>query len=140
MAELKTKPTRQSVTAFLAGVTDAERRKDARALVALMKRATKAPPRLWGPTIVGFGRYRYVYPSGREGEWMLAGFSPRGASLVVYLMAGFDDAATKALLARLGPHKTGKGCLYVKRLADVDVAVLERLVRQSVATLKKRHG
>lgn len=138
MARLQTTPTGQSVTAFLAGVKDPERKKDCRALVTLMRRVTKAPPKLWGRGIVGFGRYHFVYPSGREGDWMLTGFSPRGSTLVLYVMGGLDDA--KPLLARLGAHKAGKGCLYVKRLADIDVAVLERLVRQSVAALKKAHG
>ena len=138
MAANKTTPGGKSVAAFLAGVKDPARRKDCEALVALMKRVTKAQPVLWGPSIVGFGRSHYVYESGREGDWMLTGFSPRAGTLVLYLMAGLDDA--DALLAKLGPHKAGKGCLYVKRLADVDVRVLERLVRLSVAAVKQRSG
>lgn len=126
MAELKTKPTEASVEGFLAGVTDDERRADCQALVKLMQRATRAKPRMWGPSIVGFGSYRYKYDSGREGEWFLAGFSPRKSDLTLYIMSGLGPHA--GLLRKLGKHKTGKSCLYLKRLADVDLDVLRELV------------
>jgi hypothetical protein len=128
MAELKTKPTETSVESFLAGVADDARRADCRALVKLMKRVTKAKPRMWGPSIVGFGSYRYKYDSGREGEWFLAGFSPRKSDLTLYIMSGLGPHA--ALLGRLGKHKTGKSCLYLKRLADVDLDVLRELIER----------
>lgn len=135
MAELKTRPTGGSVTAFLAGIADEQRRKDCRALVRLMREATGSPGRMWGPSIIGFGSYRYRYGSGREGDWFLAGFSPRKQELTLYIIAGF--AGSGALLRRLGPHRTGKSCLYVKRLADLDLSVLRELVGGSVTALRK---
>jgi len=136
MAELKTRPTARSVSDFLRGLKDERRRKDSRALVALMKRATGARPRMWGPSIVGFGSYHYKYASGREGDWFLAGFSPRKASLVLYVMSGFEGA--QPLLKKLGPHRKGASCLYLKGLDAVDRGALERLVKRSVAEVKKR--
>ncbi|HSN57468.1 MAG TPA: DUF1801 domain-containing protein [Candidatus Sulfomarinibacteraceae bacterium] len=134
MAELKTKPTGASVADFIAGVDGEERRADCRALVELMSRVTGAEPAMWGPSIVGFGSYHYRYASGREGDWMLAGFAPRKRELVVYVMAGFNGA--ESLLARLGRHRASSGsCLYIQRLADVDLEVLEELVRGSVEHL-----
>lgn len=130
MAELKTRPTGGSVDEFLAGVADERRRQDCRALVELMRRVTGAEPAMWGPSIVGFGNYHYRYASGREGDWFVAGFSPRKSDLTLYIMSGF--AGHEGLMARLGRHRTGKSCLYVKRLADLDPAVLEELVRRSV--------
>lgn len=103
-----------------------------------MRRATGAEPRMWGPEMVGFGEYHYRYESGREGDWFLAGFSPRKKELSVYVMAGFEGYAD--LLARLGRHKTGKSCLYLRSLADVDLGVLEELVRQSAAEVARRHS
>lgn len=138
MADLKTKPTEASVTEFLDGVADEARRRDCLALVDLMRRATGAQPTMWGPSIVGFGRYHYKYESGREGDWFLTGFSPRARDLTLYIMAGFSRYET--LLARLGRHKTGKSCLYVKRLADVDLSVLDELVTTSVAHVTARAG
>lgn len=129
-AELKTKPSEASVEAFLAGVEPPGRREDANAICAMMAEATGAPPVLWGPSIVGFGRYTYRYESGREGDWMLTGFSPRKANLTLYIMAGFAEHAE--LLGRLGKHSTGKSCLYVKRLADLDMDVLREIIRRSV--------
>ncbi len=134
MAELKTKKTAASVAAFLAGLDDPRARKDARTLVALMKAATGARPRMWGPSIVGFGDLRYRYASGREGDWFLMGFSPRKQGLVLYLMSGLHRHA--GLLAELGKHTTGKGCLYIKKLDDVDPAVLRRLVKAAAAVPK----
>jgi hypothetical protein len=135
MAELKTKPTDQKVEAFLDAIPDAERRRDCYALLGLMKRATRSEPRMWGPSIVGFGSYHYRYASGREGDWMLTGFSPRKRDLTLYIMTGFDDAGD--LMARLGKHATGKSCLYIKRLADVDLPTLKTLIQRSVRHLKK---
>lgn len=117
------------VEAFLDAVEPARRRADARTLRALMERVTGQPPRMWGSSIVGFGRYHYRYPSGREGDMAAAGFSPRKAATTVYLMDGVDEHA--ALLERLGPHSVGKGCLYLTRLDAVDLTVLEELVRRS---------
>ena len=135
MTDLKTARTRRSVNSFLGGVEPAGRREDAKAVLALMKDVTGERPAMWGPSIVGFGSYRYTYASGRTGEWFLTGFSPRKKSLTLYIMSGFsrDDD----LLKKLGPHTRGKSCLYVKRLADVDVKVLRGLVEASVAHLRR---
>jgi hypothetical protein len=118
MADNKTKPTEISVAAFIAGITDETRRVDAQALVKLMQSATGEKPKMWGPSIVGFGSYHYKYDSGREGDMPLAGFSPRKAATVLYGVTGAGDS--EALLAKLGKHTTGKGCLYIKKLGDVD--------------------
>lgn len=126
----KTRPTGASVRAFLDAIDDPERRADAKALAKLMRRVTGKAPRMWGPSIVGYGSTHYRYASGREGDWFVAGFSPRKQDLTVYGMSAFPRQA--ALLKELGKHKTGKSCLYIKRLADVDTAVLEELVRRSV--------
>ena len=138
MAELKTKRTEASVDDFIAGIADEQRREDCRALLAMMKRVTKAPPKMWGASMVGFGSYHYRYASGRAGDWFLAGFSPRRQDLTVYVMAGFEDYPE--LMARLGKYKTGKSCLYLKRLSDVDAAVLEKLIAASVRDMKERDG
>ena len=130
MAKLKTQKTNASVSAFLKSIADDDRRKDCQTLVRIMKRAVGAEPKMWGSSIVGFGHYHYKYASGRENDWFLAGFSPRKQDLTLYIMAGFDRY--DALMAKLGKHKTGKSCLYLKRLADVDVAVLEELISASV--------
>ena len=137
MADLKTKPTEVEVEDFLATVAE-KHREDCARLVALMRRATGEEPRMWGPSIVGFGSYHYRYESGREGDWFLAGFSPRKKDLTVYVMAGFEGY--DELMGRLGRHKTGKSCLYLRSLADVDLAVLEELVRESTALVKRRYG
>jgi hypothetical protein len=138
MAELKTKRTNAGVADFLKSIADEERRRDCETLVRLMKKVTKAPAKMWGPSIVGFGAYHYKYASGREGDWFLAGFSPRKQDLTLYVMAG--NASFPELLARLGKHKTGSSCLYVKRLSDVDLAVLEKLVAGSVRQVKRTYG
>jgi hypothetical protein len=130
--DLKTKKTGASVKAFLDAVEDPEQRKDCKAIAALMKRVTGAVPKMWGASIVGYGSYHYRYASGREGDWFLAGFSPRKRDTTLYVMSGFEDDKVRDLLARLGKHKTGKACLYIKKLADVDLDVLEELVRTSV--------
>jgi Domain of unknown function (DU1801) len=125
------RPTAADVDAFLDAVPDERRRADARTLCSLLAEVTGEPPVLWGTSIVGFGTYHYRYESGHEGDSALVGFSPRKTALVVYLVGGFEDRHGK-LLERLGPHKTGKGCLYLKRLADVDLDVLRELVERSV--------
>jgi hypothetical protein len=138
MAELKTKRTEESVDAFLDAIDDETRREDCKTVLKIMKKATKAKPKMWGPSIVGFGDYHYKYESGREGDWFLAGFSPRKRDLTLYIVAGFDRY--EALMARLGKHTTGKSCLYIKRLSDIDTTVLEELVTASVQHMKKKHG
>jgi hypothetical protein len=137
MAENKTKPTTISVLEFLDACTDETRRADAKALAKLMQKVTGNKPTMWGPSIVGFGSYHYTYESGREGDMPIVGFSPRKAANVLYGMIGFDGA--EALLATLGKHTTGKGCLYIKKLAEVDVKVLETLVEKAVAATRARH-
>jgi hypothetical protein len=136
MAENKTKPTKQSVAEFIDALTDETRRADAKALLKLMQSATSEKPQMWGPSIIGFGSYHYTYESGREGDMPLAGFSPRKAATVLYGVTGFSDSA--ALLAKLGKHTTGKGCLYVKKLADLDQKVLKSLVVKAVAAKRAR--
>src|SRR5262245_61601351 len=134
MAELKTKRTGASVSEFIGRIADEMRRKDCRTVVELMKKATGVPPKMWGPSIVGFGDYHYKYESGREADWFVAGFASRKQDLTLYLYGGIQGR--DALLKKLGKHKTGKGCLYLKRLADVDLAVLRRLIEESVESLK----
>ena len=129
-------PTGADVEAFVEAIPNVSRRADARALCALLSGITGEPPVLWGVSIVGFGSYRYRYESGREGDAPLASFAPRGAHLVIYLVGGFTDRHER-LLQRLGPHKAGKGCLYVKRLSDLDLDVLRELV---VRSLKVHRG
>lgn len=133
MAEPKTKETKASVSAFLKKIADQNRRQDCFALVDIMRDITKEEPRMWGTSIVGFGRYHYKGASGREGDWMMIGFSPRKGDLTLYIMGGFDESAN--LMKRLGKHKTGKSCLYLKSLADVDLAVLKKLVTKSVKSM-----
>jgi hypothetical protein len=137
MAENKTKVTHVSVDTFLAGVPDGGKRADALALIDMMQAATGEKPRMWGPSIIGFGTYHYRYESGREGDSPLVGFSPRKAALVLYIVTGFKGA--EPLLAKLGKHTTGKSCLYVKRLADVDLTILRKLVDQSVAAVRTKY-
>src|SRR5262245_16610889 len=130
MAELKTKPTGASVEDYIASRASEEQRADCKALMSILRRVTGQPPRMWGPSIVGYGSYRYAYESGRTGEICLAGFAIRGRDLVVYLTPGAKGQAV--LLSRLGKHKMGKSCLYFRRLADLDKTVLERLVANSI--------
>lgn len=137
MAENKTKPTRASVRAFVAGVANETRRQDATALVALMQRVSGVAPQMWGPSIIGFGSQHYRYASGREGDMPRIGFSPRTSSLVLYLGTGPESAGR---LARLGKHKTGVSCLYVNKLADVDLAVLEAMVADAWRRSDARSG
>jgi hypothetical protein len=136
MADNKTKPTKLSVPAFIDAITDQTRREEAKALVKLMQSAAGEKPKMWGPSIIGFGSYHYTYDSGREGDMPLVGFAPRKAANVLYNMTGFEGA--EALLAKLGRHSTGKGCLYIKKLTDVDQQVLTALVVKSVAAMRAR--
>jgi len=130
MAELKTRQNSASVTAFLGAIEDKQQRVDAKKLSKMMREATGSRARMWGTSIVGFGTYHYVYASGREGDWPIVGYSPRKQNLSVYIMSGFSGS--EKLLAKLGKHKTGKSCLYIKRLADVDESVLRQLIDKSV--------
>jgi hypothetical protein len=127
MAELKTKQNNASVTTFLDGITDAQKRQDAYAILELMEKVTGMEARMWGDSIVGFGNVQYKYASGHEGDTCLVGFSPRKQNLTLYTMTGFGGS--EKLLKRLGKHKTGKGCLYINRLTDIDLGVLEELIR-----------
>jgi hypothetical protein len=138
MAELKTKRTKASVDGFLTQIGDEGRRKDCQALARIMKRAVNAEPRMWGTSIVGFGDYSYTNASGHENDWFLAGFSARKAALTLYIHGGFERY--KSLMAKLGKHKTSRSCLHIKRLADVDLAVLEALVSSSVKHVKQKRG
>ncbi|HTS28628.1 MAG TPA: DUF1801 domain-containing protein [Bryobacteraceae bacterium] len=135
MADNKTKPTEQSVTAFIDTIADETRRTDAQALVKLIQRATGEKPKMWGGSIVGFGTYHYTYDSGREGDMPIVGFSPRKAATVLYGLMGANDEATRS---KLGKHTTGKGCLYVKKLSDIDQKVLKTMVENSVAAKQAR--
>lgn len=135
MAEMKTKPNNQSVTAFLNAVPNEKKRQDSFVILDLMQQVTGKEPKMWGDSIVGFGSYHYKYVSGREGDMFLTGFSPRKQSLTLYIMSGFSEY--EALLSRLGKHKTGKSCLYIKKIEDIDLPTLRELVRQSVDHMKK---
>ena len=137
MAENKTKPTTVSVREYIDALTDEKKRADAKTLVKLMQNVTGEKPKMWGPSIIGFGSYHYTYESGREGDMPLAGFSPRKAATVVYGMSGFKEAGE--LLPKLGKHTMGGGCLYIKKLADVDPKVLETLVTKSVAAKRAQY-
>jgi len=137
MAALKTRPTRASVTAFVNAIDDPEQRRDARKIAAIMRKATGKSARMWGSSIIGYGVYRYSNTAGKDFEWMLTGYSPRKQAMSVYIMNGFDGY--DRLLAKLGKFKTGKSCLYIKRLSDIDVAVLEELIRASVADMRRRY-
>ena len=134
--QAKTSPTKVKVATYLGAITDDARRADCKTLSALMKRVTGCSPKMWGPSIVGFDSYHYRYPSGHEGDSCVVGFSSGSAHITVYLMPGFEAAETKAALARLGKHRTGKSCLYLKRLADVELDVLEELVVRAVAAMR----
>lgn len=137
MAENKTKPTKVSVAAFIGTVEDETRRADARALVRLMQAVSGERPKMWGPSIVGFGSCHYVYESGREGDMPLVGFSPRKAATVLYVATGFRGS--ESLFPRLGTHRKSVSCLYVKRLADLDHEVLEKILVKSVAAMRAKY-
>jgi Domain of unknown function (DU1801) len=136
MALNKTQPTEVSVTAFIDKLAEPAKQSDAKALIGLMKSATGEEPRMWGPSIIGFGTYHYKYESGREGDTVLVGFSPRKPATVLYGVLGSENA--DGLLAKLGKHTTGKGCLYIKKLSDVDRKVLGQLIVESVVTRRAR--
>ncbi len=135
MAELKTKPNAASIDKFLNAISDEQTRQDCFTILEMMKAITKAPPKMWGPSIVGFGSYHYKYDSGREGDWFLTGFSPRKQNLTLYIMAGFSQY--DELMKKLGKYKTGKSCLYIKRLDDIHLPTLKKLIQQSVEHLSK---
>jgi hypothetical protein len=137
MAEAKTKQTSVNPIAFVDRVANEQKRKDSHELIAMMQEITGAPPKMWGPTIVGFGKYRYIYESGREGEICLTGFSPRKPNLVVYLGPSMAD---EKLMAKLGKHKRGKGCLYINKLDDVDPKVLRELAQRSLNYMSEKYG
>ena len=134
-AELKTKPTKADVEKFLNGIKDEKIREDSYKILKMMKQITKEEPKMWGPSIIGFGNYHYKYASGREGDWFLAGFSPRKQSLTIYAMSYLKKH--KDILKRLGKHKIGKGCLYINKLEDVDMKVLRELIKEAIK--KKRN-
>ena len=137
-ADLKTKKTTQSVSRFIEEIEDEGRREDCRRVLELMTKATGTEPKMWGASVVGFGDYHYKYDSGRENDWFVTGFSPRKQNLTLYFMTGLDRYAS--LLKRLGKHKTGKGCLYIRNLDDVDIGVLRELVTSSARDLLKPRG
>lgn len=137
MAELKTKPTKESAHAFIKSLADEQRRKECRALLSMMREITGKKPVMWGNAIVGFGNYHYKYRSGREGDWFLTGFSPRKTALTVYIMPGFSRY--ESLLEELGKHKRSVSCLYIKRLEQIDLSVLRTLVERAVADLHEMY-
>ncbi|MEM9835455.1 MAG: DUF1801 domain-containing protein [Bacteroidota bacterium] len=133
--ENKTKPTEASVSDFLSSVEDEQKRIDSEVLLRMMEEITGSPAQMWGPSIIGFGTYHYVYPTGREGDWMEVGFSPRKNNLSLYLMSGVGRQTER--LAKLGKHKIGKSCLYIKRLSDVDQTVLREMITTSVEQVRQ---
>jgi hypothetical protein len=137
VADNKTRPTGASVTEFIAAISDPGMRADAKKVAAMMRRATGKRARMWGPSIVGYGSYHYRYASGRAGEFMITGFSPRKRALTIYVMPGFSRFDT--LMSKLGSYKTGKSCLYIRRLADVDETVLEQIIEQSVGYMRAHY-
>lgn len=136
MAELKTQPTDKKVEDFLNTIEEEQKRKDAFALLEFFKEITGEQPVMWGPSIIGFGSYHYKYASGREADWMLTGFSPRKNNITLYIMQGFDNYEDH--LSQLGKHKTGKSCLYVKKLEDLDLDVLRKLISESVEYMRNK--
>ena len=133
----KTRATTAKVSDFLAGIKDSQKRADCKAIGAMMRKATGKRAKMWGSSIVGYGSYHYAYASGREGDWMECGFSPRAQNISVYIMPGFKPF--NGLLKKLGKYKTGKSCLYIKRLDDVDRTVLEKLIVESVKEMRRRY-
>ena len=138
MAELKTRKTTRSVTDFLNGVADKQKRADCKAIAKMMRAASGKRAKMWGASIVGYGSYHYKYASGREGDFFECGFSPRAQNISIYIMPGFKGFGP--LMKKLGKHKTGKSCLYIKRLADVDEAVLAKLIEESVKTMRRKYA
>lgn len=138
MAELKTKKTNLSVDKFIESISDFDTRNDCWTLLNMMKQITKAEPQMWGESIIGFGNYHYKYESGREGDWFITGFSPRKQNLTLYMMTGFNEYET--MLKKLGKHKTGKSCLYIHKLDDVDINVLKELISKSYKTFSTKNN
>ena len=138
MAELKTKPNEGKVEDFLNSVENEQKRQDSFRLLKIMEEVTGEKGKMWGPSIVGFGTYHYVYPTGNSGDWMLAGFSPRKQALTVYMMAGNHHFEKE--LESLGKHKLGKSCLYIKKLDDIDETVLRQMIAQSIKLLQDKYG
>jgi len=138
MSELKTKENKASVEKFLNGVSDTKKREDSFTILEMMKKITKKEPKMWGPSIVGFGKYHYKYESGREGDFFISGFSPRKQNLTIYIMPGFKKY--EELMKKLGKYKTGKSCLYIKRLEDVDMKILKELVSSSFKYMKEKYN
>lgn len=137
-ADNKTKPTKKDVTDFLGQVEPEQKRKDCLAILEMMRQATQAEPKMWGDSIIGFGEYHYKYASGREGDWFLTGFSPRKQNISLYIMAGFKRY--EELMSKLGKYKTGKSCLYINKLADIDEAVLKELIQLSANYVKENQS
>ncbi len=138
MAELKTKKNNASVKEFIDSIENEQKRKDYREISKMMQKASGKNPKMWGDSIVGFGEYHYKYESGREGDWMRIGFSPRKQNITLYIMNGFEKY--DQLMKKLGKHKTGKSCLYIKRLEDVDREILNKLIEESVSYFDKKYG
>lgn len=138
MAKNKTIPNETSVSAFIKGVEDEQKKADCHTLIGLMKEITGEEPVMWGPSIIGFGSYHYKYDSGREGDMLLTGFSPRKQNLTLYIMSGFNRY--EKLMQKLGKYKTGKSCLYVKRLSDIDMGVLTELIKDSFTHYNKKYN
>jgi hypothetical protein len=137
MVKNKTTPSKQSVAAFLNSIENDARRKDAKAVLKLMKEVTGEKPVMWGPAIIGFGSYHYKYVSGREGDFLIIGFSPRKANLTIYIMPGYKDYS--AILKKLGPHKLGKSCLYIRKLENIHLPTLKKLIKTGYKDMKKKH-
>ena len=137
-SDLKTKPNKLNVDEFLNEISDDKKQKDCFQVVELMSQVTKSKPIMWGPSIVGFGNYHYRYESGREGDWFLTGFSPRKQNLTLYIMSGFKEYGK--LLSKLGKYKTGKSCLYIKSLEDIDIQTLKKLLVKSVEHVSKQNN
>lgn len=137
MAQNKTQPTQKSVHEFIAGIEDEQKLADCHELLSVMSKVTGEEATMWGPSLIGFGKYHYKYASGREGEFFLTGFSPRKQALTVYIMPGFEFAAD--LMERLGKYKTGKSCLYIKKLDDIDRNILTQLIEKSVAYMREKY-
>ena len=138
-AENKTKPTEVDPKDFVAAVESDKKRADAEVLLDFFERVTGLKPKMWGPSLIGYGRYHYKYESGREGDMLMTGFSPRKANLVMYIMPGYRSDQMQEKLSRLGKHKLGKSCLYINKLADVDMDVLEEIVRDGVDYMRENY-
>lgn len=137
MAELKTRPNKASVSSFINQIEDEQKRKDCKQLSKLMRAITGKQAKMWGTSIIGFGSYHYIYKTGNEGDWMITGFSPRKQNISIYIMSGFKGHA--ALLKKLGNHKTAKSCLYIKKLDDIDINILEMIIAKSVADIRGKY-